>query len=185
MSFFARFSGFLFVIILFLTACNSGDETSQIDQLKQQLEELSKAADRDPVALNELVFQLAEAYEKEAQNIEEEGQRGEMIFLAAENYESSRTNLNKAINLYQDLANNYTSHPRHSDALFKLGFIYNNTLQDTTKARNAYNKFIEMYPNDELADDAQWEIDNLGISDDELLRRIQEKANAEAGESAD
>ena len=49
-----------------------------------------------------------------------------------------------------------------------LGFIYANSLENLEEAKKYYSLFIEKYPNHDLADDAQYELNNLGKDINEL-----------------
>jgi len=49
-----------------------------------------------------------------------------------------------------------------------IGYIYANDLNDYDKAKASYEKFIELYPDHMLVPSAQWEIENLGKSLDEI-----------------
>jgi len=61
--------------------------------------------------------------------------------------------------------------------LFK-GFIYETYLNDHAKAVSAYTKLIEKYPNHRLASDARASIDNLTLSEEELIEKFK-KMNAD------
>jgi len=51
-----------------------------------------------------------------------------------------------------------------------IGYRYANDLNDLEKAKEAYNEFLQKYPEHELAPSVQWELDHLGqdISEIEL-----------------
>ena len=51
---------------------------------------------------------------------------------------------------------------------FMLGFIYANSLENLNEAKKYYTLFIEKYPEDDLADDAQYELNNLGQNVNDL-----------------
>lgn len=55
-----------------------------------------------------------------------------------------------------------------SKALFMMAYINANHLNNLDKARQYYTEFLEKYPNHELADDAKYELDNLGKDIEEL-----------------
>lgn len=83
---------------------------------------------------------------------------------------------NRAIDIFDWILEKYPTHPKAPQALFLKAFTYDNEFGDIEKAREYYLAFIENCPEDEFADDAQFLLDNLGKSDDELLRELQEKA---------
>ncbi|MEL6135227.1 MAG: tetratricopeptide repeat protein, partial [Bacteroidota bacterium] len=135
----------------------------------------------DPIKTRELMGELAVAYEAEVDKVEDKAQKGEFLYKAAENYEVT-SQFEKALELYNTLSDDYVGHKRESDALFKQGFIYNNKMNDTTRARVAYEAFIKKFPSDDLVKDAQWEIDHFGMSEDEILEEILRNQEEKAGE---
>jgi outer membrane protein assembly factor BamD (BamD/ComL family) len=70
-----------------------------------------------------------------------------------------------------------------AQATFMLGFIYANSLENLEEAKKYYTLFIEKYPDNDLADDAQYELNNLGqdVNDLPIFKDIEseEKASTE------
>jgi tetratricopeptide (TPR) repeat protein len=60
------------------------------------------------------------------------------------------------------------------EALFLTGFVYENHMGNIAKAKATYQEFIDKYPKSELAEDAQFAIENLGISPEDIIKRAQE-----------
>ena len=52
-------------------------------------------------------------------------------------------------------------------------FIIENYLLDKVKAKTKYSDFLNHYPNHELADDAQFSIENLSLTDEEIMLKLQ------------
>jgi len=77
-------------------------------------------------------------------------------------------NFEDAIEQFKQLDQKYPDGQYHAQSLFMIGFISANDLQDTTQAREYYNRFIQSYPEHELADDAGYELQNLGKDINEL-----------------
>jgi predicted TPR repeat methyltransferase len=50
-----------------------------------------------------------------------------------------------------------------------VGYLYNNQLGMTDSAEAAYRKFLSLYPQNELATSAQFELETLGKDPQELL----------------
>jgi len=67
-----------------------------------------------------------------------------------------------AIDNFKGIAENYPQGKHHAEALFMLGFINANDIKNLDEAKKYYTEFVEKYPNHDLADDAQYELDNLG-----------------------
>jgi len=96
---------------------------------------------------------------------------------------------------YYQLANDQYSQEAYADAIenfkiilekfpegettaqstFMLGFIYANSLENLEEAKKYYTLFIEKYPDHDLADDAQYELNNLGqdINDLPIFKDMQ------------
>lgn len=79
--------------------------------------------------------------------------------------------LEQAVEYYGLVANKFPDSPNAPKSLFMVGFIQANELRQLDKAKQTYNKFIEKYPDNELAKSAQIELDNLGLSPEEILMK--------------
>ena len=53
--------------------------------------------------------------------------------------------------------------------------VYENYLGDLDNAKMIYLEFLEKYPDNEFADDAEISIQNLGKSPEELIRQFEEQ----------
>ena len=53
------------------------------------------------------------------------------------------------------------------------GYIQANTLGKYNEATITYKKFLEIYPNSKFADDARSELDNMGLSPEEIIAKHQ------------
>ncbi|GAB4380147.1 MAG: hypothetical protein Kow0042_30050 [Calditrichia bacterium] len=69
---------------------------------------------------------------------------------------------------FQKVLDEYPQGEYASKALFMVGFINANYLKNYEKARKYYTEFLNKYPDHDLADDAKYEINNLGKNVDEL-----------------
>ncbi len=86
----------------------------------------------------------------------------------------------KSISLYNWILDKYPDDPLAAKSLFMMAFTYDSPpLNQEDAAKKYYEEFLEKYPKDELADDAKFLLDNIGVSEDELLKRIQEKQKKE------
>ncbi len=61
----------------------------------------------------------------------------------------------KAIRQYEFLRREYPGSKNRSDALFAIGKIYQDDLEDPQEARTAFQEFLRRYPGSHLADDAR------------------------------
>ena len=74
----------------------------------------------------------------------------------------SKHQINQALDFYKKIIAEYPDGKRAPESLFMLGFIYANDLKKYDQAKKYYTEFIQKYPKHELADDAQYELKNLG-----------------------
>ncbi|GIK60803.1 MAG: tetratricopeptide repeat protein [Ignavibacteriota bacterium] len=88
---------------------------------------------------------------------------------------SEKENLEKAIELFKKLHSDYPKSTFAPSGLFMAGFINANELQNYDEATKLYKQFLVEYPNDELAASAQAELDNMGLSPEEILMKNMAK----------
>jgi outer membrane protein assembly factor BamD (BamD/ComL family) len=69
---------------------------------------------------------------------------------------------------FQKILDEYPNGVYSSKALFMVGFINANYLKNYDKAKKYYTEFLKKYPNHDLADDARYELENLGKNIDDL-----------------
>jgi len=79
----------------------------------------------------------------------------------------------KAVEYYQKVFVKYPKFEFAPSALFMSGFIQANNLSNFNEATVTYKKFLEVYPTHELADDAKVELDNMGLSPEEIIAKHQ------------
>ena len=81
----------------------------------------------------------------------------------------------KAIEFFSKVHDDHLKSDKTQMALFLQAFIYETQLNDLNKACTIYNQVISEYPGTKLAGDAKASIDNLGKSDDELIKEFEKK----------
>ena len=86
---------------------------------------------------------------------------------------------NEAVTVYEKLIDTFPESENRSKAVFMLGFLYANELNEPAQGGNYYRMMLEEYPDHELAVSAKFELDNLGKNSAEidsiLVARIQEQ----------
>lgn len=88
---------------------------------------------------------------------------------------SEKENLEKAIELFKKLHSDYPKSSFAPSGLFMAGFINANELNNYDAATNLYKQFLKEYPNDALAASAQAELDNMGLTPEEILMKNMAK----------
>lgn len=96
------------------------------------------------------------------------------LYKAAEVAKSIKST-QKALTLYDWILDEYPNFEKAATTLFIKGFIIENELGNDVLARSVYDSFLEKYPKHELADDVEFLIENLGKTDEEIAKLIEEK----------
>lgn len=99
---------------------------------------------------------------------------GEYLFRAAEMARSIRA-FPKSLSIYDWLLNAYPEYDKKSLVFFLRGFIYENELKDKAKAAVVYQQFLEKFPNDPMAGDVRFLLENIDKSEEEMIKLIEER----------
>ena len=73
-----------------------------------------------------------------------------------------------AIQEYRKVITNFGKSEQEPHALFMIGYIYANIMNDNKSALVEYQQFLERFPNHELAPSVEFEIKYLGKSIEEI-----------------
>jgi TolA-binding protein len=77
----------------------------------------------------------------------------------------------KAVELFQSIHKKYPNSSKAPMGLFMSGFILANELKDYNSATDVYNLFLKEYPDNELATSTKEELDNMGLTPEEILQK--------------
>jgi len=83
---------------------------------------------------------------------------------------SEKENLEKAVTIFKRIHAEYPKSEYAPSGLFMAGFINANELKNFDEATSIYKQFLQEYPDNELAASAQAELDNMGLSPEEILQ---------------
>lgn len=103
-------------------------------------------------------------------------QSPKLLFNAAQ-LTTTMQQFDKTIELYDWIVNKYPEMEDAPVALATKGFILDNDLKDTEKAKTVYRQFIEEYPDHALTGQIQFLLENLGKSNEELLKQLNPRPN--------
>lgn len=158
-------------------ACTSDKPVDKTAELTQKLTDLDKAMGganvTDKAKANEFIKtseELAKLVEKTNQNQYVD------LMLKAAGLAKTIENPQKAIELYEKVADGLPQHPKAPTAFFMMGFVYENDLNDLPKAKSIYEAFLQKYPNDpDFADDAQTSLNMLGKSPEDIIKEFEKQ----------
>jgi TolA-binding protein len=158
------------VLITFLfSACQSQREKaiSEIGNTEQEVFSENGMIDRNRVD------ELIETYVGFADEFPEDTLAPGYLFKAGDI--SMNTNRSRqAIRYYNRIINDYPNYKKTPEAMFLKGYVYENNLGRLDKAKEIYEAFLELYPDNEFADDAEVSLRFLGKSPEELIEIFQQ-----------
>ena len=164
---------FMFGLVACGTEDGSGEQASGVEELEARYQALldqpadGKQMDEVWSTMKDLA---AAYYQRGAESADGEGP--EDMYRAADLYSAS-FEYNEAVKIYDEIIDQHADHKRAADALFAKGFIYNDKIGDTAQARAAYTQFLRQYPDHQMVQAAQTEIQLLGVPAEEWLKRIE------------
>jgi len=160
-------------VILFACSNPQQEATEQIIALEDAL--FSEEGNMNNL---DKAIELINQYISYADQFPEDSNSAEYLFKAAD----IGMNINKgelAIDLYNRIIQTYPNFRKAPECLFLKAYVYENNLGQLNKARVFYQEFIDKYPDNDFADDAEISIQNLGKSPEELIREFEEKMKAQ------
>ncbi len=161
----------LFVVVAIFTACKS-ERDKNIAQIESQENELfgeSGMVDRTRIGpLLDLYVSFADTYPDDTLS---------PVYLFKAGDMAMNTNRSvQAIQLYSRIIEQYPDYTKVPEALFLKGYVYENNLGRLDKAREIYEEFLERFPDNDFADDAEVSLRYLGMSPEELIEIFQQKS---------
>ena len=99
------------------------------------------------------------------------------LYKAAEIARSLRT-MPKAMSIYDWIIEDYQEYEKIPTITFIKGFILEQEYKKPEAAREVYEKFLERYPDHQMAESARFLLKNMGKSDEEILQAIEANQSA-------
>ncbi len=96
------------------------------------------------------------------------------LFQAAETARSIKK-YDLAMNIYDQIYSDFSSYPKAPQAMFLKAFTLDSEMGKFDQARAIYQGFLEKHPTDEFADDTKFLLENLGKSDEEIIKQFEEQ----------
>jgi TolA-binding protein len=79
--------------------------------------------------------------------------------------------LHKSVELFKSIFEKYRDSEQAPMGLFMAGFIEANELKNFDSASETYNLFIKAYPDHDLTVSAKEELENMGLTPEEILQK--------------
>lgn len=176
------------LMLLFLASCSAGDSSKDtpapeggipLDEFKENKQSLIKELEKE-VWTNSLESsedskrKLLVAYSEWANYFRDDKNSPEYLFQAGR----LAVDLNRpkrAVELFTEVHDGFPDFNKRIEAAYMVGHIYDEMLNDRELASKAYMKVVEFYPESSWAKQAQLVNDQLYISDEQIIKMLEEK----------
>lgn len=143
------------------------------ENLSDRIAKLEKQAFSTESAVNpEIAEQLVDVYCDFATQNPENQQSAEYLFKAVD-VSMNFDNPVKTFDIIDRLVQEYPDYEKTPMAVFVKGFIYETRYNNIEQAKAAYEKYLELYPDGEMAADCRASIENLGLTPEELVKKFE------------
>lgn len=155
-----------FVIIsLFVSSCglkpNKERLQYEIEELENEVSTLYRDTGKSESTIAQSVI-LRDAYLTYADSWSTDSLTAEYLFQAAMIDADIQNDVSNGIKYLERIVDDFPDHPIRPKTLFLVGFTYAEQLHDFTKAQEAYQKYLDEYPQGEMAGSVRIEIETLG-----------------------
>ncbi len=173
-----KYSIFLWIGCLFLLSCNSAQKQKAYlkNETTKNIARIEKILTNDTTGNINIAaaYEIIKYYSTYSINFPDDSATPEYLFRKANIYNALNQGKN-AIDVLEKIQKEYPNFHKTGLCLFMEANIYENQLKDLDKARNAYQKFITLYPHHPLANDAKVLLENLGKTPEELFQSFSKK----------
>lgn len=172
----------LIIAVLAIVSCqNTRTEVSESEKLLASIDSLETIlfAESEKPADTKSGMGLIKMYAKYYRTAQpKDSVAVDMLFKAAE--VSMGIGQGPAAVKYFSTVAEHENYSKQAEALFLAGFCEENVNQDTGKARFYYEKFLDQHPQHKLAEDAEFSIKNMQMTDEELIELFEENLKKES-----
>jgi len=163
----------LLLTIFFIVSCGTENDQTLYESAKENIKN------------EEYVSALAD-FRKLADNFPKSKLRSEVYFEIGKLYHgkvdknlTEEQSFMQAISYYESVYQIFPEDQNAPNALFMSAFLYANEIGNLDSASSKYELFLEKYPDHEMSASAKAELDNLGISAEEILQKKIVKGESE------
>ncbi|MBG0782767.1 MAG: tetratricopeptide repeat protein [Bacteroidales bacterium] len=174
---FRLLSGFVIVLLaLFMIQCKGPSrQQHSLDKLnfQQQIAQSEKnVLLSNGTIIKDSAEKLIDRYQAYQQNWPNDSISSDYLFKAID-LSMNLPRTNETLKLISAYLKSYPESYQAGVAMFLEGFIYDQEIGDTARARLSYEQLINTYPEHDFADDAKNALNFLGKSPEELIQSFE------------
>lgn len=168
------------VFALVLASCGNDEQSKQVSKeipREKFIEQIKKYEDQMHTSVTldaNLGTIAAKAYSDFATMFPDDSLSPDYLFKAGE-ISTATQQYSQALVYYQRICDKYPAFKLAPESLYLQGYLLDNFLNDDAKAKVIYEQVIAKYPALPYANDAKAAINNLGKTDEELIREFEKK----------
>jgi outer membrane protein assembly factor BamD (BamD/ComL family) len=170
-------------VALLIASCSNDSQTKQqvvvnkdtirnsyILQIKKWEKEMHKTMELDNVTAGLAI----KSYNDFVKTFPDDSLCADFLFKAGE-IATALKQYPQSLMYYKKITDKYPDYKNFVASLYLQGFLLDNYLNDDAKAKVIYEEVITKYPTSMYADNAKMAINNLGKSDEELIKEFKKK----------
>jgi len=165
---------FMIAIVIFGFSCagpqKEVNKTGLIDSINAMEDKLYNS--QDVQVSKEDALNLITLYQEYATEYPEDSLAPVYLFRASD-LSMNLQRPKETIVLFDELLENYPDYEKTPSVLFLKAFVYEDQLRDLHNAKKNYEAFLEKYPDNDFADDAEMSLKNLGKTPEELIKEFE------------
>ena len=160
----------LIILIGLISSCAPSEEQliSDIDKVNAEMKSADNI-DQDKVA------QVISLYDDYIVRFPESTNTPGYLEMQAKYY-SVHSEYDKAYANYEKIYTDYQDYNKRPSALFMMAFIAEVNMENLDQAESLYKQFLDEFPEDEFADDAEFSLRNMHMSPEELLEFFKQQS---------
>lgn len=168
-----------YLLLSFLILAASCSSEPKADTLQKQIAAAEAQLGENPQSSDAEILALLEKYDAYAAQPDADAGRTVDYLLRGGDMAVRLKDYNRAIGYYEAILKKYPTHPKASKALFMKGFTLDNKMGKLDEAKAVYELFLEKYPDDDFANDAEFSLRNLGKSAEEIIKEFEANQKGE------
>lgn len=166
-----------------LFSCGSKEENTQATpqewQSKIETMEQSLFNSNDKMFNDSIAAAVIVAYDEYASLFPDDPETPDYLFKAGE-VSLGLGKPVKSMSYFKKVYDLYPDFERAAYSLFLQAYVLDNHLNDDQHAGEVYTSFIKKYPDHPMAKDAEFSIQNLGKSDEELIKEFEARLKGDS-----
>jgi outer membrane protein assembly factor BamD (BamD/ComL family) len=159
----------LLITLTLIIGCSKPTPDELFTKAQNSYQELQRAQGQAKAFRDSLGTIAIEQYSKVVAEYPHDTLAERAMFMVATIRQNDMQDFGKAIEAYKQYISVYPDSRQTPVAMFLVGYLYNNEFHNIDSASAAYRRFLEKFPKHEMALSAQFELNNLGKSPEELL----------------